>query len=262
MKRRQALLVLASAAGATWTAEGLGLAQLASANDIVQKVWDSDPWGLAGAVVSATITLTDRGGKQRRLEFVARSRRYDPPNSKWLVRFTSPPDLAGAGFLQIQRRNSDDDRYLFLPDLKRSRRISGSLRSSSFIGTDFCFADLDRRDFREGMASLQGEESIAAFPCYHVDIVPSRSDSPYSRLELWVRKDNYLPLKIVHFDKAGVLLKEFRALEVKRVSGQWFVTRSRMTNVRDNHVTDLDLEQIEVDAVPDDLFTVRELEKM
>jgi negative regulator of sigma E activity len=149
-----------------------------------------------------------------------------------------------------------------LPDLKRSRRISGSLRSSSFIGTDFSFADLDRRDLREASTALQVEESIAAFSCYRISLLPSRSDSPYSRLELWIRKDNFLPLKIAHFDKSGVLLKEFRALEVKRVSGQWFVTRSRMTNVRDNHVTDLDLEQIEVDAAPDDVFTVRELEKM
>lgn len=230
--------------------------------DLVQKVLDNDPWGLSGATVKATITLTDRNGKQRKLSFTAHSRRHDPPFSKSIVRFTAPPDLAGAGFLQVQSRSADDDRFLFLPELKRSRRISGSLRSSSFMGTDFSFADLDRRDLREGTPSSKGEESIGNFPCHKVDVVPKRNDSPYSHLELWIRKDNFLPLKMMLFDKSDVAMKEFRSLEVRRVSGQWFISKSKMTNLRDKQVTDLDLEQIVVEDVADDAFTVRELEKI
>jgi hypothetical protein len=262
MSRRQVGLTIASAVSVAWAGEGFGSAEPLTADVLVQKLLDNDPWGLAGATVTATLTLTDRNGKQRTLEFWARSRRYASPLSKSLIRFTAPPDLAGAGFLQIQRRDADDDRSLFLPELKRSRRLSGSLRSSSFMGTDFSFADLDQRDFREGAATLQGEDSIGSFSCYRVDVAPSRSDSPYSRQALWLRKDNFLPLKILLFDKSSVILKEFRALEVKRVSGQWFITKSKMANLRDNHVTELQLEQIVVENVPDDVFTIRELEKM
>jgi hypothetical protein len=262
MNRRHFSFVLPSLAGWTWVAERISSAESITADFLVQRVLENDPWGLAGATVTATVTLTDRNAKQRKLEFLARSRRYDPPFSKSLIRFTGPPDLAGAGFLQVQRREGDDDRSLFLPDLRRARRISGSLRSSSFMGTDFSFADLDQRDFREGAATLQGEDSIGAFPCHRVDITPNRSDSPYSRQALWIRKDNFLPLKILLFDKSNTILKEFRALEVRRISGQWFITKSRMANLRDNHATDLDLAQIIVENVPDEVFTVRELEKM
>jgi len=237
-------------------------AESPTAEDIVQKVLGNDPWGLSGATITASMTLTDRNGKQRNLAFTARSRRHDPPFSKSMLRFTGPADLVGAGFLQVQNRAADDDRYLFLPELGKSRRISGSLRSSSFMGTDFSFADLDRRDLREESATLGADENIGNFPCYLVDVTPKRSDSPYSRMQIWARKDNYLPLKMVVYDKANVVLKEFRALEVRRVSGQWFITKSKMTNVRDNHVTDLNLDQIVVEAIADDTFTVRELEKI
>ncbi|MEO8179400.1 MAG: outer membrane lipoprotein-sorting protein, partial [Deltaproteobacteria bacterium] len=98
-----------------------------SAEEVIQSVLDSDPWGLTKGEIRASAILTDKRGSKRELAFVAASRRHDPPLSKSIVRFSAPPDLAGAGFLQIQNRNGDDDRYLFLPALKRSRRISGNL---------------------------------------------------------------------------------------------------------------------------------------
>ncbi len=52
------------------------------------------------------------------------------------MRISAPPDLAGAGFLQVQRRDGDDERYLFLPELKTARRVSGSLRATAFMGTE------------------------------------------------------------------------------------------------------------------------------
>jgi hypothetical protein len=234
-----------------------------SASDIIQKVLEVDPWGLAGAEVTAHSTLTDKRGAVSNMTFVARSRRHDPPFSKSLVRFSAPPDLSGAGFLQVQNRKGDDDRYLFLPELKRSRRISGNLRKNAFMGTDFSFADLDRRDLREGVASKLGDEEIGKFACAHLQVVPSRDDSPYSRVELWVRKDNFLPLKMQMYDAAAVLFKTFTAQQVQRVSGQWFITRSKMINHVEGHSTDLLLDNITVtDKLSDDEFTVRALEKL
>jgi outer membrane lipoprotein-sorting protein len=234
-----------------------------SAEGIVQKVLEADPWALSSAEMTARATLTDKRGAVSTMSFAARSRRYDPPFSKTLVRFSAPSDLAGAGFLQIQNRQGDDDRYLFLPDLKKSRRISGNLRRSSFMGTDFSFADLDRRDLREGTATKAGDEEIGKFPCFRVQIKPKRDDSPYARVEMWIRKDNYLPLKMEMYDSAGVLLKTFSAEQVQRVSGHWFVTRSTMTNHVDSHKTALVIEHITVtDKIDDGEFTVRALEKL
>jgi len=234
-----------------------------TADGVVQKVLEADPFGFGDAEVVAHSTLTDKRGAISNMSFVARSRRYDPPFSKSLVRFSAPPDLAGAGFLQIQNRQGDDDRYLFLPDLKRSRRISGNLRKNAFMGTDFSFADLDRRDLREGTAVLLPDEAIGKFPCYRVQLKPRRDDSPYTRIEMWIRKDAYLPLKMQMYDAAGVLLKTFAAEQVQRINGHWFITRSKMTNHVESHVTSLVLERITVTtAIAEDELTVRALEKL
>lgn len=234
-----------------------------SVDSIVSKLLEADPWGLAGATLSARATLTDKQGRASELSFSARSRRYSGTLSKAMVRFTAPPDISGAGFLQIQKQEADDDRFLFLPELKRSRRISGSLRGTSFMGTDFSFADLDRRDLRESTSILKEDENIGRYACHHLDSKPSRSDSPYSHVEIWLRTDNYLPLRMHMYDRANTLLKTFTALEVRRVKGQWYITKSRMVDHAQGHETKLEIASVEpTSAVADDEFTLRNLEKL
>jgi len=233
-----------------------------SAAVIVQQMLESDPWGLSGASVAAHAVLSDKAGAQSELAFSAKSRRLAPSLAASLVRFSAPPDLAGAGFLQIQKKEGDDDRMLFLPDLGRARRISGNLRSNAFMGTDMSFADLDRRDLRDGTATLTGSETLQRWDCFVVNVVPKSASSQYSRVEIWVRKDNHLPLKMNMFDRSNVLLKTFAALEVKRVGESWFISRSRMTNVQQKHSTELVLDKIVTTTqFGDEDFTVRELEK-
>jgi len=164
--------------------------------------------------------------------------------------------------LQVEKEDGDDDRYLFLPDLKRSRRISGNLRGNSFMGTDFSFADLDRHDLRDSDSQLGGDENVAKWPCFVVHVQPKRDDAQYSRLEMWVRKDNYLPLRIKMFDKARVLVKTLEVVEVRRVAGRWFISKSTMHDLQHEHTTELMLDEIDpVGSVSDDEFTVRALEK-
>lgn len=228
---------------------------------ILRKVLESDPWGLSGAAVSAHAGMVDKHGADSSLGFSAKSKRLAPGLSESVVRFSAPTELAGAAFLQIQKDSGDDDRFLYLPELKRARRISGSLRSNSFMGTDLSYADLDRRDLREGAAARKADESIGRWSCFVLEVAP-RDASPYSQIRLWIRKDNYLPLKMQMYDRRGELLKRFEAQEVRRVSGQWFVSKSRMVNVQENHSTELALDKIEVvSSVPESDFTVGALEK-
>jgi hypothetical protein len=233
-----------------------------SAAEIVRNVLASDPWGLVGAEVRATAILTDKRGSQRTLSFVATSKQYDPPLTKSLVRFSAPPDLAGAGFLQIQKREGDDDRFLYLPALKRARRISGGLRSSAFMGTDFSFADLDRRDLRDSESRQLGVEKIGSALCYVMDVIPRRDDSRYSHIELWVRPDNFVALRAKMYDSANVLAKTFEAQELRRVSGNWFVSKSVMKDHKSGHSTLLLLQGIVANSkISDEEFSVRALEK-
>lgn len=238
------------------------VAQEPSANEVLNRLLASDPWGLSGAEISARLRLVDKAGSKSELVFSGKSRQYDPPFTKSLVRFSAPADLAGAAFLQVQKREGDDERFLFLPELKRSRRISGNMRSGSFMGTDFSFADLDRRDFRESDVKFKGKEPIGKWPCLVADLTPKNKASEYSHIEIWIREENALPLRMKMYDRSGTLLKTFEALETKRVQGSWFISKSRMVNHQQKHSTELVLEQIAVKTdLPDDEFTVRALEK-
>lgn len=233
-----------------------------AAADLVQRILQSDPWGLGDAEVTARAVIRDKSGRGRELGFIARSRRYDGNLTKSLLRFTSPADLAGVGFLQIQMRSGDDDRWLYLPELSRSRRIAGRTRQSAFMGTDFSYADLDRRDLRESVAVLKGEEPADGVSCWRVEASPRTDESSYGRLEIWVRKDNLVPVKWLMYARSGVLVKTLTASELRQVDGRWFIVRSSMINHADGRTTELVLDRITATSqIPDREFTLRALEK-
>ncbi|HEX8953766.1 MAG TPA: outer membrane lipoprotein-sorting protein [Polyangia bacterium] len=233
-----------------------------SPREILDRVLEADPWGLSGAVITARAVVRDRSGATRELAFTGRSRRYDGLLSKGLVRFTAPADVAGVGFLQIQTKAGDDDRYLYLPELKRARRIAGSNRGQSFMGTDFSYADLDRRDLRQAAAEARADETLARFPCWRVAVKPTGADATYARAELWVRKDNFLPLKMEMYGRSGALLKTLTTQEVRRIGGRWFITRSTMVSHEAARQTELVIVELDPRSdLADGEFTVRNLEK-
>jgi hypothetical protein len=233
-----------------------------TAREILDRVLDSNPWGLGVASVDAEAVLTDKSGATSRLAFTSKSKRMPSGLTESIVRFSAPADLAGAGFLQVQKKDEDDDRFVYLPDLNRARRISGALRASAFMGTDLSFADIDHRDLRAAVPRLIGSETLANHDCWRLDVAGGPDDPQYSRSDMWIRKDNYVPLQMKLYDRAGGLLKSFTALELKRVSGRWFITKSRIVNEQLHHTTEFALTRISLEGqFADDEFTVRALER-
>jgi hypothetical protein len=232
------------------------------AKAIVDKVVDADPFGMMDSTLRGRAVLHDKNNDERVLEFHLDALRYKPGLSKTVTRFSAPADIAGVGFLQIMRDDADDDRFLYLPDLKKSRRIAGALRNNSFMGTDFSFADLDMRDLRESKATQTGMEKIGKFDYYKLEVVPTREDTQYSKFEIWVRTDNFLVLKWLMYDKSKVLMKTYQASEMKRVDGHWYASKGRIENHREKHTTDMFLDDMKATKVADTEFTVSKLEKL
>ena len=233
-----------------------------SPKEIVQRSLEHDHWGLSGAVVKAQAVLLDRRGRKRQLVFRAISKKWKGHLTKSLVRFHQPPDLAGAGFLQVQNDKRDDDRFIYLPALKRTRRVAASQRSTAFMGTDFNFADIDRRDWRQGRYKAGKDTTIARFPCHVVSVFPGRKDSPYSKIVVAIRKDNFVPLRIRLFDRGGAHAKTLEVSQVRRVSGKWFISKSRMKDHKNKRSTTLHLVQIKPTAdIPDSRFSTKSLER-
>ena len=239
-----------------------GLSISATGSEVVNKMLATDPFGLSEAEVSIRMSLTDKGGATTQMVFTSVSRRYDPPLSKSLVRFIEPTDLAGTSFLQIQRRDGDDERQLYLPDMKKTRRIAGSARDNAFMGTDFSYADLDNRDIRDGAAQIKEETMLGKTPVFAIEVIPKGPDNVYSKIELWVHRENFYLLKQVAYDKSGAVWKTLEVNELAKISGRLFAKRATMTDKKLNHSTQIRIEKVNLRSAPDGDFTTRNLEKL
>jgi len=221
---------------------------------------DDDPWGRGGGEVRARAHVTD-GDRRRELIFEVRSLRTDPPLSRSILRFFAPADVAGVGFLVAQVRDGDDDRYLYLPELKRSRRIAASRRSEVFMGTDFTYGDMDRRELRRARPRLAGEETLGKYQVYRLELIPEDDDAQYGRIEVWVRKDTRRPIKYALYDGGGTKVKSLLVKEVRRIDGRWFTTRSVMIDHQKGSRTELHLESVAKRQFEARAFTVSALER-
>jgi hypothetical protein len=258
--RRHALRWLVAFALASVVAPRAGAAE-PTAQQVVERLLDNDAWGSSGALVKARMVIKSPSGAPRELAFQSKSRKAGPRLTKSLLRFTAPADLAGQAFLQIEKADGDDDRFLWIPELKKSKRIAGASRKSSFSGTDFSYADMDRRDLREGAPKLLGTEKIGKHDCYRLEVTP-KGDSPYARVEVWARTTDFIPLKTVGYGPNGQPVKTIETRESKKIEGKLFITRSFVTNHVEGRSTELVLEEIKpTDAIADDEFTTRALEK-
>lgn len=147
--------------------------------------------------------------------------------------------MAGTSFLFKEKVGGRDDMWLYIPALKRTRRIVGKARQGRFLGSDFTYADIEARELKSSSYKREADASIGRFGCYVITATPKASaDSQYSKIVAWVRKDNFVAIRLKMFDRQGRLLKK---LFVRRLGkgrqGRPVVKETRMVNVQDRSST-------------------------
>jgi len=186
-------------------------------------------------------------------------------DSKSIMLSQSPADVKGTGFLswQYDDPDRDDDKWLYLPAMKKVRRISGSsAKQENFMGSDFTYDDMGGRNVDEDEHQLLKEESWDGTPCWVVESRPLEEDALYSKTISWIRQDALVPVKVEFYDRMGKLLKTLVASDVSRESGYWTPRKLEMTHHQRNHRTLILMEHIEYDiAMNESLFTVPSLER-
>jgi outer membrane lipoprotein-sorting protein len=182
---------------------------------------------------------------------------------KTLMVFKSPRDVAGTKYLSFSYGdNQDDDMWLYLPALKRVRRISGSGKNDDFMGTDFTYEDMGSRGLNKDTFSLRGEETIEGRPCWVVEARAKDSRDPYGRRLMWIRRDSHVINAVDYYDRQDRLLKTLRVSGIRQIDGIWTAQRMEMTNVQNKHSTVIEMSDIRFNAPLDDnLFTVTSLER-
>lgn len=230
------------------------------AYEIMKRV-DERPDGEDRRSVLVMELINRQGGKRvRRLLSLARDYGAD---SRKVLALLDPPEVKGTTFLSWDYADParEDDRWLYLPALKRVRRIMGESRNDTFMGSDFTYDDLGDRSVDEDDHRLLGEETLEGVDCWVVESVPKDKTERYTRKKIWVRKGADLPIRVEYYDKDG-LLKVLRVLKARLQDGFWVQMRTEMQNIQENHRTILTVEEIRHNTgLKDSLFEVATIQR-
>ncbi|MBI3561720.1 MAG: outer membrane lipoprotein-sorting protein [Gammaproteobacteria bacterium] len=215
------------------------------------------------------VLINDTGQQRERKNTTLLKLQPNGIDSKLLVRFSTPTDIKGTGFLQVEHSDGDDDLWIYLPALKKSRRLVANNKKDSFVGSDFSYGDISLPKVDQYQHRLLRTESIDDHPCYVIESVPIneavKTNSGYSKKLTWVRTDIFLESKVEYYDLSGRLLKTQRVTRYQLVepdTARWYALHREMINHQTGHQTIINFDKIEAGvAMPDDVFTTRYIER-
>jgi hypothetical protein len=224
---------------------------------------------------SMQMRLFDRQGRKRErtltllaLEGVGAGGKGDAVGDRLLMRFTYPNDIAGTSFLVWERDGAEDERFLFLPALGRVRRIAGSERQESFVGSDFTYEDIGGRALEDYAYTLLDANATftdaegRAHPAYQLESRAKQADALYPRVVSLVRKDNFVVVRAEIFNRRNEREKEYRVLRLEQVTGIWTALSVVMTNELDRTRTELTTTSVNYNVgLKESDFSRRELER-
>lgn len=214
-----------------------------------------------------TMKLINKRGKERKRQVVLYSKTDSENNDKTLIRFLSPADVKGVGLLSVEDGDREDQ-WLYLPALKRVRRISSSEKTDSFMGSDFSYEDIDQNELEDYQYTLLREEVVDGVECFVIQSIPVdeqvKQETAYSKSEVWIRKDNYISTKVNFYNKKGDLIKMMNSGDIRSVNGtdKWRAYLIEMQNIKTGHRTELLYKNIQINqGVAEKFFTQRYLER-
>jgi hypothetical protein len=169
-------------------------------------------------------------------------------DSKSILRFTAPAEVKGVALLIVNHPDRASDQWMWTPALERDRRIAFQDRSTRFFGTDFSFEDLEERDINQFSYKMLGEESQAGVACWKLDSSPKQSKaSQYTSSQLWIRKDNYVIIRIDHFKK-GKMIRRIDYTDVENIQSIWTPKTLAISDTARNSRTVMKIEDLKYNA--------------
>ncbi len=153
------------------------------------------------------MTLKNRHNKESKRNLRIKTLEVPDDGDKSISIFDNPKDVKGTAFLTLSHKTGDDDQWLYLPALKRVKRISSSNKSGSFMGSEFAYEDLSSQEVEKYTYKYLRDEEYAGQDCFVNELDPVHPKSGYSRQIVWMDKKEYRTLKVEYYDKKNALLK-------------------------------------------------------
>ena len=168
---------------------------------------DKNNDGFIDSSSTMTMNLINKRGDvvTRKLRF--KSLEVPTDGDKSIAIFESPRDVKGVAILSYAHKVEADDQWLYLPALKRVKRIASKNKSGPFLGSEFSFEDFSFQEVEKYEYLYLEEEIYLNNPCYVIERKPLDPYSGYTKQLVWIDKENYLVQKIHHFDLKSFHLK-------------------------------------------------------
>jgi hypothetical protein len=238
-----------------------------SVDEMVDRVNRVAYYSGADGRAQVRMLIIDDQGRRRQRSFTIL--RKDMPESdaledraylgeqKFYVYFNRPADVNKMVFMVHKKLEGDDDRWLYLPALDLVKRIAGSDKRTSFVGSDYFYEDVSGRSIDADTHELL-EETDAHYVLKHT---PKDAKAvEFDHYIMYVNKQNFVPEKTEYFDKAGTKYRISKAVEVKDINGYPTVIKGSMENLRTGSKTLMRYGKVEYDIdIPEDIFTERYL---
>ena len=215
---------------------------------------------------TATLTIHSKKGSDRIREVIMKSKDYGDVKKEVIV-FTTPKDVAGTGYLMFDYDddNKDSDNWLYMPAMKKTRRIasSGSESEGSFMGTDFTYQDMGDRSLSKYNYKLLGEETVDGVACYKVECISKAHTEKDPRYITYIGKSDYIMRKCEFYDRQDQLHRVLTCTDFTTIAGFTTAQKMKMENVQTGTWSLIETKNIVYNSsdMDDSLFTVAALEK-
>jgi hypothetical protein len=213
--------------------------------------------------------LIDKHGKER-VRNIRTFSKDKGDDDLSIMFFRSPADVKNTGFLTYDYDDPerDDDQWLYLPALKKTKRIASGDKSGSFMGSDFSYSDMSSRVLDRYQFNLMKETEVDGVGVWQIEAIPNEiaiKETGYTKSISFVRQDNFVVIRAVSWVKKGNRLKYMEVKKLEQIEGIWVPTEMTMTTKKGKttlHKTRLVMSNVKFDQNLDEqMFTVRRLEK-
>jgi len=202
---------------------------------------DRTDLGFGDSEVELQMLLRNAAGQEssRSLRIATLEKPDETVGDKSLVVFDTPRDIEGTALLSHAKILDADDQWLYLPALKRVKRISSSNKSGPFVGSEFAFEDFTAIELNKFDYTYVGEVLCGDLTCDVLERTPRYENSGYTKQVSWIDQADYQIRKVEFYDRRGGLLKVLELSDYRNYEGIWRAHKLSMSNVQTNKQTDL-----------------------
>jgi outer membrane lipoprotein-sorting protein len=193
---------------------------------------DKRDQGFKDHIANMQMILMNKYGEKSIRDIRMRTLEVDGDGDKSLIIFDSPMDVKGTAFLNFTHKVGDDDQWLYLPALKRVKRISANNKSGSFMGSEFSYEDISSQEVEKYTYKWLRDEEKNSKDCYVIERYPvDKKKSGYTKEVVWIDKDEYRMQRVEFYDRKDSLLKTLEISGYKKyLDNFWRAEEMHMVN--------------------------------